>query len=150
MPVLYSIGYGGRKPSELIEALNEYQIHWVVDVRLMPRAFIEYFCAGEGMRNLLEPAIGYRWMQELGNVFRDDPQWKGKYTHRLYRNGDIAYKALKLLVDKLEFVSWTRVCLLCAERKAQECHRSIVAKAAVSELNSMKHTQTKWEVIHIE
>jgi len=31
---LYTIGYGGRKPSELIEALNEYEIHWVITAKL--------------------------------------------------------------------------------------------------------------------
>lgn len=147
MPVLYTIGYGGRTPSDLLERLFNYDIDWVVDVRIDPGAYLGAFRAGKNIKSLLGPDIGYRWMHELGNQYKDAVDWMYKYTHNLHTKGNIACKALSRLVDKLEFVTRTKVCLLCAERNAQKCHRSIIATSVATKLKEI--TQANWRVVHI-
>lgn len=148
MPILHTIGYGGRKPSELIDALNEYQINWVVDVRLTQGAYLQVFNAGANMRGLLRPSIGYLWLPELGNMYG---YGKGlEIYHKWICEREHGWKVLKSLTDRLQLITCSRICLLCAELKPQDCHRAIIATEAVNLLNPIRVTQTKWEVVHIE
>jgi uncharacterized protein (DUF488 family) len=136
---VHTIGYGGRTPRELTDLLGGEGIRTVVDVRLRPdRARIGSFAraasADKGIEKLLAGAgVGYVSLVELGNLFRDREDWRGPYRALIERAGD-------LLLEPLSSIPGP-ICLLCAEKRVEECHRAILAEALA---------RRGWEVTHIE
>ena len=122
---LYTIGYGGRRPTEFVEALRASGVRTVVDVRLRPdRAhlgtFVKANSPAKGIERVLNAAgIQYRALPELGNVFREFPAWESLYSELIKRAGDLLTTRVHALEDPL--------CLLCAERDVQRCHRRQIA-----------------------
>jgi uncharacterized protein (DUF488 family) len=120
-----TIGYGGRSPSELIAALQAHGVHLVADVRLRPdRASMGYYAKAKtpdkGIERILnEAGIAYVSLPELGNPFMDFLDWRERYALLLERAGDLLTARLVDLPQPF--------CLLCAERRPAECHRSLIA-----------------------
>jgi hypothetical protein len=81
--------------------------------------------AEKGIERLLG-AVGveYRSLPELGNLFLGYDDWRERYRTLLDRAGD-------LLVSRLVDVPGP-ICLLCAERRPEDCHRTLVAKYLAS------------------
>lgn len=122
---LFTVGYGGRRPDDLAALLLDHGVKTVVDVRLRPdRASVGAFAkAGspeKGIEGLLaRSGIAYRSLPELGNVFRECEDWRDRYRELLERAGELLVRRLGGLAEPL--------CLLCAERRADECHRALIA-----------------------
>ena len=122
---LYTIGYGGRRPQDFVEALLACGVRTVVDVRLRPdRAhlgtFVKANSPDKGIERVLNAVgIQYRALPELGNVFREVPAWESLYSELIKRAGDMLTARVHALEDPL--------CLLCAERDVQRCHRRQIA-----------------------
>ena len=123
---VYTIGYGGRHPQEFITILKENEVTTLVDVRLLPERtrFGSYKKAKEsskGIERLLSDAgIKYVWLRELGNIYMGSDDWREKYRLLLEAEGD--QRTERLLT--LQFP----ICLLCAEKDPDGCHRSIIAE----------------------
>ena len=136
---LFTIGYGGRKPQEFLQLLQAHRIKTVVDVRLRPdRASMGVYTQAKspekGIQGLLRQAeINYISFIELGNLFRSDEHWRARYRLLLDRAGD-------LLTDRLASVA-PPFCLMCAERRVEDCHRQDLADYLMKQ---------GWEVEHIE
>ena len=127
--VFHTVGYGGRKPSDFVALLNQHDVTLVVDVRLRPDrasigAYVKAKAPDKGIEKLLgERNIGYLSIIELGNIFLDQEDWQARYGVLLEKAGDIL--RARLLQIKGPF------CLLCAERKASDCHRKQIAECLV-------------------
>jgi uncharacterized protein (DUF488 family) len=139
-PGAFTVGYGGRKPEEFAQLLAEYGVRTVVDVRLRPDkatmgSFAKAKAADKGIAALLGRfGIGYLSFPELGNVFLEYDDWPERYQKFLLAAGP-------LLFDRLTGVPGP-VCLMCAEKRVSECHRSHVAKYLEQEKG--------WLFTHIE
>jgi uncharacterized protein (DUF488 family) len=123
---VFTIGYGGRHPQEFITILKENGVITLVDVRLLPdrTRFGSYKKAkdsSKGIEKLLSDAdIKYVWLRELGNIFMDRDDWREKYRLLLEAEGDQRTERLQTL----QFP----ICLLCAEKDPEKCHRRIIAE----------------------
>ncbi len=132
-----TIGYGGRSPTELIAQLVAHGVRLVADVRLRPdRASMGYFAKAKtpdkGIERLLtEAGIAYISLPELGNPFMDFPDWRERYALLLERAGDLLTARLIGLQQP--------ICLLCAERRPTECHRSLIADYLAARGAIMQH-----------
>jgi len=121
---VYTIGYGGRRPDELLSLLTARGIRAVADVRLRPDRsamgiFVRAKAADKGIQGLLSRAdIQYFSFVELGNLFGELPDWAERYERLLDAVGD-------LLTDRLQSVPHP-FCLLCAEKRVDECHRKLI------------------------
>jgi uncharacterized protein (DUF488 family) len=121
----YTIGYGGRPPAEFVKLLTEAGVRTVADVRLRPdrSSMGSYKYTGKpttGIEKLLADAgIGYASLPELGNLFLG-------FDDSLARHATFFERAADLLVGRLLELPGP-VCLLCAEKKVDECHRKAIA-----------------------
>ena len=136
----YTIGYGGRRPAEFAGMLVEHGIRAVADVRIRPDrasmgAYARARTPDKGIERLLgDRGIAYHAILELGNLFKDLDDWRPSYRALFERAGD-------LLVGRLEGLP-EPFCLLCAEKRATECHRQVIADFLVATRG--------WTVEHIE
>ena len=77
----YTIGYGGRDPNDLLEVLLSKGIQTVVDVRLRPDkarlgTWVKAKTPDKGIERFLASAgRGYVSLIELGNIFREYPEY---------------------------------------------------------------------------
>ena len=166
MPKLFTVGYGGRRPDDLIALLEANDIKVVIDVRReLSRAFIRPYWAGTEMKVTLaskgKTPIEYRHAYNLGNYFdrladyqewlsspegigqlRNEAEWIQKGYDYFHKGKDVRY------------------CLLCSEKLPYElgagttydgkpvvrganCHRFYIAAALVNLLGE------EWEVKHL-
>lgn len=122
---VYTIGYGGRTRADFLALLAPTPVRTVVDVRLRPdRASMGLWTKArtpdKGIEKLLADAgLGYVSLVELGNPFRELPDWPARYRRLLDAAGD-------LLTERLAAVPGP-FCLLCSEKRSADCHRTLIA-----------------------
>lgn len=135
----FTIGYGGRLPSDFISLLTGAGVKTIVDVRLRPDkasmgSYAKAKTPDKGIETLLGAnGIHYISLPELGNVFLGDPDWP-----RLYR--ELIEKAGELLTRRLKDVP-EPFCLMCAEKRVDECHRKIIAEHLVANGHIATHLE---------
>ena len=136
---IYTIGYGGRKSQEFLDLLKERSIKVVVDVRLRPDRssmgiYVKAKDAAKGIEALLASAgIAYYSLIELGNVFRDLEDWQQRYRQLMDQAGDLLTE--RLLEVPLPF------CLMCAEKRSDQCHRKLIAEYLASNGHQVEHIE---------
>lgn len=122
----FTIGYGGREPDAFVRLLTEKGVKAIVDVRLRPDrasmgAYIKAKTEDKGIEKLLASAnIKYYSLIELGNLFLNYADWRSPYMNLLQKTGDLLFAKLHSVPEPF--------CLLCAEKKVNECHRKIIAE----------------------
>jgi len=137
--IIYTIGYGSRKPQEFLSLLRENGIRAIVDVRLRPDrssmgVYVKAKGAGKGIEALLASAgIEYFSFVELGNIFRDMDDWLQRYQQLMDQAGD-------LLTERLRQVP-TPFCLMCAEKRADQCHRKLIADYLAKNGHQVEHIE---------
>jgi uncharacterized protein (DUF488 family) len=135
-PSLFTIGYEGLTPDELIARLQAAKVDRVVDVRELPLSRRRGFSKSTLAAALERAGIRYQHARALGNPkpFRErykDGDVRGgarKYRAHLH-NG--SYPALVELADAL---SHQKICLLCVEETHDRCHRAVIAGAIAERL----------------
>lgn len=133
----FTIGYGGRSPTEFLSLLTNAGVKTLVDVRLRPDkasmgSYAKARTADKGIEALLsQKGIGYLSLPELGNVFLGDSDWPNLYRELIERAGDLLTRRLKDVPEPF--------CLMCAEKRVDECHRKIVAEHLEANGNKSTH-----------
>lgn len=148
---IYSIGYGGRTLEELADLLKHFGITHVVDVRTSPFSkFAEQF-----NRDALQdtsPTLGMKYVfmgKELGGrpECRDCYDEEGRVLYEVVKSQEFFRRGIRQLL-KGASAEGRRLCLLCSERKPEECHRSkLIGEALVSEGVELAHISEKGEVL---
>lgn len=131
-PGLVSVGYGGRRLRELVEALQREQVEILVDVRLTARSAVPGF-SGSALQNSLRVAgIEYRHEGLLGNP----PDNRAGYHDRLIsarrRFKNVLAGTGREALERLSALARARrVAVLCAERDEGRCHRHEIISAVL-------------------
>jgi uncharacterized protein (DUF488 family) len=122
---LFTIGYGGRTPTDFVAMLQEHGVAALVDVRIDPRhahlgSFVLAKSPDKGIQRILsEAGISYVSIPELGNHFRGHEDWKERYERWIRSNADVELRRLAGIPEPF--------CLLCAEKDPKNCHRQSIA-----------------------
>ena len=139
--ILYTIGYGNRKPDDFVEILKDAGIETVIDVRREGSRGYCFAYSPMGLRGKLK-MIDIRYLP---------PGWLGNPCESLedyakYLDAAIAedkYEKFGCLTSLMYDSFYGKTCLLCAEIDPAKCHRSILADRVVEMLGD------GWEVIHL-
>jgi uncharacterized protein (DUF488 family) len=130
---LCTVGYERRTVDELITTLTGAAVEVLVDVRLTPLSRKPGLSKNRIATRLRAAGIDYLHLPQLGNprdnrdsFRRGDDAAVARYTRVLRRpEGQAA------LHELLRLATHRRVAVMCFEREAAECHRSMVADALV-------------------
>jgi uncharacterized protein (DUF488 family) len=132
MTKLFTIGYEGISAEQMLDILRSKGIDILIDVRKVPLSRKRGF-SKRGLAELAEGAgIEYQHLGQLG-----DPKPGREAARRgdmgefrkIFRNHLRRVASQKALDDLVGIATSSRVCLLCYERDASVCHRSMVADA---------------------
>lgn len=123
--VVFTLGYGGRRPAEFVGLLTDAGVRTVADVRLRPdRSSLGSFkFTGKpdtGIEKLLADAgIAYVSLPELGNLFLNYDDSLTRYAAMFALVGHQLTGRIVSLVPP--------ICLVCAEKSVDRCHRKTIA-----------------------
>lgn len=131
MPVVYTIGLQRRPLSDFITTLRNAGVDAVIDVRLHNTSQLAGYSKRDDLAFLLQEGFGiaYEHHPELGpteeimRAYRQDRDWEA------YRRGfePLLTERDAVAVGRDVLSRYRAPCLLCAERDAERCHRSLVA-----------------------
>lgn len=130
---LYTVGYEGKAIGDFIEQLCNNGIQLLLDVRAYPISRKKGFSKNQLSEYLLNSGIEYISMPELGSPKSAREALKQNHDYDeffyLYENWldtqeDSLYAARSMITNNCEM----KCCLMCFEKKPEECHRSLLAK----------------------
>lgn len=135
---LYTIGHSSRAIGELVDVLAASRIGALVDVRAFPqsrrhpqfnRRALEDSLAADG--------IGYSWQGEaLGGFRKPRPDSRHTALRIAAFRGFADYMETgefgTALGEVLRQAAHERLAIMCAEREPAECHRALIADAALA------------------
>jgi len=115
---VYTIGYGGRKISDVINILEKHDITVVIDVRRFPKSKDPAFSRENLEKTLKENEIEYVFLGEsLGGFVRGGYE-KYMGTQKFMEG----FNALLKIIER------ETAALMCKERNAKYCHRRFIAQ----------------------
>lgn len=127
MTKIFTIGFSGKKPNDFMDILNATQISCVWDIRLWRTSRFVPFYSGTNLATV------------LGNRYEYHPEFAPS-TEILtgYKDGHLTWTDYErvyreLLASRqptagLELAVLNRICLLCTEKSAAQCHRRLAAE----------------------
>lgn len=135
---LYTVGHSTRSLDELARLLRAAGADTVLDVRAFPRSRRHPQFNRERLASgLAALGIGYAWAGEELGGFRE-PRADSRHTA-------LAEPAFRGFADYMESAAFgaaldavlaraarERVAIMCAEREPSQCHRSLIADAALA------------------
>lgn len=126
---LFTTGYEGSTVSDFIEKLHQYGIDIVIDVREIPISRKKGFSKSALKDILTEDNIEYVHYKELGSPKDIRHRFHEDGNFYSFRNEYLNYirEKLDLLDEVKSIVENEKSCLLCFEKEARLCHRSIIA-----------------------
>jgi uncharacterized protein (DUF488 family) len=143
---LLTTGYSGHSAESFLSTLRLHDIRVVVDVRQNPvsrkkgfsRSALATFLAANEIEYIHESEfgvpIGLRRKLKAGEETL--ASYLDSFRTYLTDHGEALDRLYSLAIQK-------RCCLLCAEHRPEECHRSVVAEAAVDRNGHLL------EVVHV-
>lgn len=130
---LCTVGYERRTVDELITALTRAAVEVLVDVRLTPLSRKPGLSKNRIATRLYAAGIDYLHLPQLGNPRdnRDGFRRGDDAAVAKYRDVLRTPEGQAALDQLLRLATHRRVAVMCFEREAADCHRSMVADALV-------------------
>ncbi|WP_371432713.1 DUF488 family protein [Novosphingobium sp.] len=134
MPVIWTIGYEQATVAGVMAALNRAGVDLLADVRALPLSRRPGFSKSALAANAREAGIEYRHFKALGTP-ADGRAAARRHDHavleRIYAAQLDLPEALVAGAQLAELARERKVALLCYERAASECHRTLLRKAVL-------------------
>lgn len=122
-PILYTIGYGNRRPADFFAMIPDNVI--VIDVRRTPSGWTPEYSYKRLLKRL---RTRYHSFTCLGNISGSQDIW-------VPANARQARNTLDLLANAI--ANGKVLCLMCSEISPTHCHRRFVAQELVNRVPSL-------------
>lgn len=132
---IFTIGTNGKSAKEFFETLRNNSIDVLIDIRLNNKSQLAGFAKGgeEYLGYFLDKICNIEYIhdsylaptEEILNKYHKDNNWSD-YVEKfnlLIKQRNIREYFLKT------YGSHKNICLLCAEKTAEQCHRRLIAEA---------------------
>ena len=127
MAKIFTIGFSGKSPDAFLDVLNAVRVRTVWDIRLWRTSIHVPFYSGDSLATALGPRYEYHPefapTAEILSGYKDGritwPDYERMYRELL----STCRPADGLAPDDID-----RICLLCTEKSATQCHRRIAAE----------------------
>ncbi|MCX7702679.1 MAG: DUF488 domain-containing protein [Planctomycetota bacterium] len=129
-PVVYTLGTSNRSIEEFVALLKKWKIVCAVDVRRFPHSHFSHFNKDALLHHLTAEGIEYAHLGDPLGGYRK----RGYIRHTKGREFKRALEALKRMARE------GALCIFCAERLPERCHRRFIADSLSRE---------GWQVTHI-
>jgi uncharacterized protein (DUF488 family) len=142
---LYTIGYEGASVEDLAAALREAGVSRVLDIRYSPYSRRAEFGREALAAALIRYGIAYTHIRELGNppAGREAARLGHSAAYREIFTGHLAAPEGRAgLAAARALAQAEPSCLLCLERAARNCHRSMVAQVLAD--------MSGFEIVHLQ
>ena len=141
MAKIFTIGFSGKSPDAFMDVLNAVRVRTVWDIRLWRTSIHVPFYSGDSLATALGPRYEYHPefapTAEILSGYKD-----GRITwpdyERMYRE----LLATRRPADGLAPDDIDRICLLCTEKSATQCHRRIAAEYIAEQIPDV-------EIVHL-
>lgn len=136
MPTIYTIGYEGATVEQLVQTLKNLNIEVLADVRELPLSRKKGLSKNGLSANVSKVGIEYRHIRELGDPKAGRNAAKsGDYAkfERIFSHHFSSEASQSAFATLLKVAQQKITCIMCFERCANLCHRSIIADYAVIE-----------------
>ena len=132
MPKIFTIGFSGKEPDAFMDVLNAVRVRTIWDVRLWRISAYVPFYSGENLATA------------LGDRYEYHPEFAPtKEILTEYKNGTISWADYEKMyrelltarrpTDGLAPGDIDRICLLCTEKSALQCHRRLAVEYIASQ-----------------
>lgn len=136
MPTIWTIGYEKTTQDALIAALQGAGVQLLADIRYLPLSRRPGFSKSSLAAAAREGGIEYRHFKPLGTP-ADGRAAARRHDHaaleRIYAGQLELPEALAAMAELRAVAEEQRVALLCYERNAAECHRSLLIGALLAD-----------------
>lgn len=137
MPTLFTIGYEQASLPDVIATLKRAKVKILIDTRAVAASRRAGFSKKALSASLDEAGIAYLHFQKLGTPAEGrEAARSGNYEKlwKIYGKHIKTKPAQEELAEVNKLVeAGKKVCLLCYERKPEECHRSKIAELVTKE-----------------
>ena len=132
MPTLFTIGYEQATQSAVVAALRDAGVEVLADIRYLPLSRRPGFSKSSLRAAVEEAGIAYRHFRQLGTPAEGRAAARrGDHAElaRVYAGQLELPEALAQMAELRALAEDKRVCLLCYERDAGTCHRTLLFDA---------------------
>ena len=131
--IIYTIGFTKKSAEQFFEIIKSNKIQLLIDVRLNNKSQLAGFSKGNDLRYFLKKICNTQYIhcvefaptQELLSAYQKKKISWGQYVEQF--NMDLELRGDYLNFPE-RFKQYDRVCLLCSEPTAEQCHRRLVAE----------------------
>ena len=126
---LFTIGYEGRDIEEFIDQLKGQNVTRLIDVREIPISRKKGFSKSALRERLNNENIDYVHMKSLGSPssIRNKLKLDWNYDRFFESYSNYLSTNVDIIEEIHEYISDGTNCIMCFERAAEKCHRSVVA-----------------------
>ena len=131
-PTIWTIGYEQATQEAVISALSGAGVQVLADIRYLPLSRRRGFSKSSLAAAAREAAIDYRHIKPLGTPAEGRAAARrGDHAQlaRIYAGQLETPEALSAMAELRDLAGEQRVALLCYERDARDCHRSLLIEA---------------------
>lgn len=126
---IYTIGYEQATQGSVVSALRDAGVELLADIRYLPLSRRPGFSKSSLKAAVEEAGIGYRHFKQLGTPAEGRAAARRRdhaELSRIYAGQLELPEALAQMAELRALAEEKRVALLCYERDAAECHRSLL------------------------
>jgi uncharacterized protein (DUF488 family) len=143
---LYTIGYEGLSFNSFLRQLKRHHVMIAVDIRETPISRKKGFSKSSLRQGLASNHIDYLHVKALGTpkYLREELSEKKNYFHFFRQYNHLLSEKTKYIDEIIQTMAHETVALICFEKSARKCHRSVVAQ------NIKKRSPLPIEIHHIQ